>query len=502
MPDSLFRLGTGSERAPRFSHYWEFRRGLKKFLFLDQLQTPLGFLILSAVALAIAWAIGHNGWRMAAWLITGVVVVPALIGSVFHLRFGMWVLTALAFVVPQVHRWAPSLPVSGLIDAAVAALLFGLFLKQIYLRDWRPAWSPITIMILIWAVYCLLQLINPLLPTLLAWLASVRSVGGWPWVFFPALFALSSIRQLSFLINAWLALLVAAALHGIWQAVVGLSGGEWSWIMSDYDRFETFYLEGGFRVFSFLEDPAVFGVLMAGGAMLSLGLMFGRWIRWPRRLLLGASALVMIIAMVFSGTRTAFVALPGAYVLVMLLTLRRSALFGGVGLLLVGLLVFLWPGDNVYLERVRTAFQPQEAVSLQVRLENQEYIQPFVREHPLGAGLGSTGEIGQRYAPYTLLSQFPPKSGYVRTAVEMGWVGLGLYLLLLFTLLAVGVRGHFRLRDPRLRTYSLALLGMSFVFVLANYPQEVLTALPIGILFFMAGGFLLRMRAWDPTARK
>ena len=499
MTDSLFQLGAGPEQYRR-SPYRAFRDGVKNHFFHERLNTPLGYLLMALVALAIAWGIGHHGWRTAIWLLTVVMVAPALIGATFHLRFGLWVLTGLAFLVPQVHRWAPSLPVTVLIDIAIGALLFGLFLRQIRLRNWEPVRSPVTFMILFWSGYCLFQLINPHLPAALAWLTAVRSVGGWMWVFFPALFALRGIRDLSLLVNAWLALMVAAALYGLWQAGAGLSSGEWDWIMTDYDRFEGFYLDEGFRMFSFLDDPATFGVLMAGGAMLSLGLMFGRWIRWPRRLLLGLSALLMVAAMVFSGTRTAFVALPGAYLLLMLLTLRRGVWLGALGFILAGAFLYFWPGEQAHIERIRSAFLPRTATSLQVRLENQAYIQPYVQENPIGAGLGSTGTVGQRYAPYTLLSQFPPDSGYVRIAVEMGWVGLALYLALLFTILAVGVRSYFRLRDPRLRTYSLALLGMSFVFLLANYPQEVLTSLPAGILFFLAAGFLVQMRHWDQPA--
>ncbi|MCP6423416.1 hypothetical protein NL463_29335, partial [Klebsiella pneumoniae] len=63
---------------------------------------------------------------------------------------------------------------------------------------------------------------------------------------------------------------------------------------------------------------------------------------------------------------------------------------------------------------------------------NQKRIQPYILSHPIGGGLGATGVWGVRFAPYSFLANFPPDSGYVRVAVELGWIGLGIFCTLMF----------------------------------------------------------------------
>ena len=134
---------------------------------------------------------------------------------------------------------------------------------------------------------------------------------------------------------------------------------------------------------------------------------------------------------------------------------------------------------------------------MQLRLENQAFIQPFIQSHPLGGGLGSTGIWGQRFSPNTLLANFPPDSGYVRTAVEQGWLGLLLYCTFLFVCLVVGIRNYMRTENPLIRNYYQAFLVVLFALVLTNYPQEAIILLPNSVVFYLSLAALVKLKEFD-----
>jgi cell division protein FtsW (lipid II flippase) len=144
------------------------------------------------------------------------------------------------------------------------------------------------------------------------------------------------------------------------------------------------------------------------------------------------------------------------------------------------------PTSNPNIVRLQTAFNPTEDASYQVRMKNQAFIRPFILTHPLGGGLGSVGEWGKQFSPWSPLANFPPDSGFVRIAVESGWVGLLIYCTLLFIVFYDGIKNYLLLKDPKLKVVSLAMLVVLFSLTLANYPQEAIGQYPINLLFFLA----------------
>jgi O-antigen ligase len=120
-----------------------------------------------------------------------------------------------------------------------------------------------------------------------------------------------------------------------------------------------------------------------------------------------------------------------------------------------------------------------------VRATNQKMIQPFIQSHPIGGGLGSTGVWGAKFAPWSFLAKFPPDSGYVRVAVELGWVGLLLFCTLMFVILKTGIENYYKIRDPELKSYCLAMVLIVFALNIGNYPQEALVQYPINVYFYL-----------------
>jgi O-antigen ligase len=160
------------------------------------------------------------------------------------------------------------------------------------------------------------------------------------------------------------------------------------------------------------------------------------------------------------------------------------------------------PTSNPTIKRFQSAFNPGADASFNVRAENQKRIKPYILSHPIGGGLGSVGIWGRRFAPNSMLAKFPPDSGYVRVAVEMGWIGLLLFCTLMFVILYTGINHYFLIKNPELKTYCLAMVLAIFIYNIGNYPQQALVQYPSNILFYLASALLNVTLRLDIAERK
>ena len=152
---------------------------------------------------------------------------------------------------------------------------------------------------------------------------------------------------------------------------------------------------------------------------------------------------------------------------------------------LFALAIFM-PTSSPTLYRFQTAFRPSEDASFNVRKINQKRIQPFIQSHPLGGGLGATGTWGQRFSPNSFLANFPPDSGYVRVAVENGWIGLFVLCTLIFVILREGINNYYSIKDPALKAICLSMILVIFAYHIGNYPQEAIVQFPSNTLYYLS----------------
>jgi hypothetical protein len=500
MASFLFYLGQASVE-PGNSQRLPLRTRLKQEFVLQKMNTPLGYAILIGLAMAAATVIGRGGWEPAVLMLFVVMVLPVLLIAVFHVRFGLYLILATSFFVVGMKRLSPDLPFALLLDLLVTCMIFGIFLQQIHRRDWSFIRSPLTIGVLIWLAYNLFQLVNPWLPSLQAWAYTVRSSAGYMLLYFAGLYGLQRWRQVRSLVNFWLVLATLGALYGLFQESFGLRQYEQTWVFSRLAYVQQLSLGGGLRKFSFFADPATFGMVMGISSILSLGLLFERHQSSVRRLLLLLGTGLMLTAMFFSGTRTAFLIVPAGYGLLMLLTLRRDVWLIGLGGAALWVGFIFAPFSHPSLQRLQESFQPATAMTFQSRLENQDFAQPFIQRHTIGIGLGSTGERGQIFSPHTLLSQFPSESGYVMVGIETGWFGLLLFMGLMFLCLATGVRNYFRTQGADRSLYVAIFTGIILALVIANYPQKALVQPPTNFMFFLAMAIVVKVQQLSPRPK-
>jgi hypothetical protein len=437
-------------------------------------------------------------------IIIGIIAIGAIMGislvvaCITNLRFGLVAVIVAAFLVNGIKRiiWMyPEIPVGTVVDLLAAVIFLVVLLKNRSEGKYKIMTNFFSVMIIMFFLYNVLQVINPNIISRSAWLVTIRGQFTAILTYFIAVNVIDSLKTATFFIKLFLFLALAMALYGLYQEFFGWLPFEAQWLASDFKTAQRYFTFGRWRRFSFMPDPMSFGVLMAFTGTMCLVLFFGPFTR-KRKIQLGLLTAIMFWAMLYTGTRTAYVLIPAGFVFFALITLKREILIAvGAGLLGLVALIIL-PTNNPTIFILKTSFMGSKDPSYMVRVRNQALIKPIIRSNPFGAGLGTTGIIGSRFSPNSFLAKFPPDSELVRIAIEQGWIGLAIYLLMLFAALKLGIDGYFICKDPRIKIYYVALLSALFMVIVANYPQEVMQ-ITIQVFFGTTAALFTRMKDFD-----
>lgn len=465
---------------------------------LSKLNTPFGYITGALLAVGIAFLVATFGMKAGAGVLIVMIGLPFLLACLGNLKLGVAFIIIISFFLLGIKKYLPvELPLGILVDLLIFLMLFGLFIRKVRTREKMNTLSNIVSLgVIVWIGYSLICVFNPIAASRLAWFYTVRGMAGLTCVYFIALYVFSDVKYIMWITKLLVFLSLLAALYAFKQEYIGLSDAELRWLHADEARYKLIFQWGRIRKFSFLSDPTTFGILMAYMGVFTFILSVGPF-KMGQKIILLISSILMFIAMVFSGTRTGFVLVPIGIVFWTMLTLQRTMVIATVCFLLLGTVVIMIPTSNADLYRIQSAFKPKKDASLQLRLDNQAFIQPFIQKNPMGGGLGSTGVWGKRFSPNSPLSNFPPDSGYVRTAVEQGWIGILLYCTLLGIILTVGIRKYVYTQNPKFRSLYVAFLTLLFLLVVANYPQEAIILLPNSIIFYITMAILVRLNDFD-----
>ncbi|MDB5285718.1 MAG: O-antigen ligase protein [Mucilaginibacter sp.] len=471
------------------------QNGLKGFLsrkvVFSNLTTFNLILLLLPVAIFIGAVVAKGGVIAAGALMVLFVGIPVVLGIVAYPRFGIAVYVIAAFFINYAAKVVPEgVPLGILMDAITYLLVFGFFLKKKYDYSWSYFQNPISYLILIWLAYNLFEAINPASPSILAWLYTVRTIGFLLLVFFVFVYHIRSVEYIRFLMKLWLFLALLAAISGFQQENFGLLSFEKKWYYSNPEVLSFLFIEGHLRKVGIFPDPTTYSYNLVVAAVMCIVFTF-QDISIIKKILLWLAVPFFLLTMLYSGSRAAYVLLPAAMALLAILKFNKKILFfvAAAGLLLGFIIVA--PTSNPLIKRFQSAFNPAKDASYNVRIENQKRIKPYILSHPIGGGLGSVGLWGRKFAPNSMLAKFPPDSGYVRVAVEMGWIGLFLFCTLMFVILKTGINNYYLIKNPELKNYCLAMALVIFVFNVGNSPQQALVQYPSNILFYLASALLI-----------
>lgn len=449
----------------------------------------LAFLLFSLAAVIASLAIAFNGIIGGVLFTATIIGLPFIYAIVAYPNFGIAFLLVLAYLLMFILKYVKDVPLGTAIDGLEALFILSFFIRIKKEKNWDLVKGPVSILILIWVGYNLLEVINPSASSTLAWLYTVRSGGILMFLYFSFVYNIRTVSFIRLIFKIWIALSVFAALYAMKQEFIGFSAVEEEYLYSDPIVAALLFINGVWRKFSIFSDPVTFSYNMAASSLLCIALITGPLAVW-KKVVLACLAALFLYTMIFSGTRGAYVLVPISLLLLTILKFTKPIMIAMItGAMILLFLIFV-PTSNSSLYRFQSAFRPSNDASYNLRKENQKKIRPYILSHPLGGGLGSTGIWGVKFAPNSYLASFPPDSGYVRVAVEMGWIGLFLFCLLMFTILHTGINNFYLIKDPELKSYCLAMILIVFALNIGNFPQEALVQFPTNIYFYLVAALI------------
>ena len=412
--------------------------------------------------------------------------VPVAIASISSLRLGFYALLVYSSMYSMIFIVTKGVVPAGVIcEVLLLITLVGLLVRHFMVEklDWSSLWNPVFIILVIDYCYFVFQAFNPNAQGFNAWFVAFRFAT----YKFLALFLAFAYFQTKENVNTFLKIVLAfsvlAGVYAIKQEWFGLFSFEESWLHADEKRYKTFVLFGKIRKWSLLTGPTEFGLLMAWACTMALSLVINPVLSAWKRILLAISMPAMALGMLYSGTRTAFAMLPLGLAFYFLLTMNKlKTIIIGLVVVCFFLVIYFGPFYSGPIMRFRTTFKGSDDPSMNVRNVNRQRIQPYIYSHPIGGGPTTTGAPGLQYAPGHPLAGFPPDSGYLKEALERGWVGLLIVMSLHFTTLYVGIRNYFRCTDPLIKSIYAGLISGFFALCVANYAQFAWSAKPMDLI--------------------
>jgi putative inorganic carbon (hco3(-)) transporter len=445
---------------------------------------PAGYILLAFLALACSAAISYWGLN-AAFVVLGLLAgIPVVLGVIAYPKFGILVLLISAYLIMWLNRLLLNYPMGTVIDALEMLLVIGFIIKHKYDKQWEFAGSNISVFILIWIAYNFLEVANPAAESKMAWLYTIRTVAMVTFTYYLFVYHIKTVAFIRLILKTWIFLSVIAALYGIFQAYNGYLPFEEKWMAANPHTLGLYFIAGSWRRYSIFADPVAAAYNMVISTLLCVVLLFVVKSVF-KKLVLVALIGLFLTATLYAGIRGAFILVPAGLAMLFLLKLNKTTFVVGAVVALLFAVLIRIPTSNPQIRRFQSAFWPSHDASFNVRKTNQKRIQPYIQSHPLGGGLGATGTWGQRFSPGSYLASFPPDSGFVRVAVETGWIGLLLLCALLFVILRKGINNYFLIQNKELKHYCLAMVVIVFALAIGNYPQEALVQFPINIYFYL-----------------
>jgi len=456
-------------------------------------------LLATVLSIVSAILISTKGLEYGALLVLICLAIPIAYLTISNISSGIIFTFILSFILAFVNRVLNlyQYPLGTVYDAMIFLMLIGLFLRK---NQDQSLVNPFTtknvigILLVIWGVLNLFQVLNPAAPSLFGWVMAVKS-NLYPVIYFFLFYmAITSLKFAERVIGIWFGLVFIAALYSFKQRYIGLASYE-NFVYTNELKSSLYITWGKLRVFSFLNDPMSYAMVLLYSSILAFSFFFTK-LSSLYKFLLAIFFAISLLSLLLTGTRTAYFLLPIGMLVFGLIMLNWKILATVFFGLIVGTVVVL-SSSNPQLHIFKTAFRGSEDPSMNVRLKNQQFIRPYILQKPFGWGLASTGGFGRKFNGGSAIGNFPPDSEYVRIAIENGWIGLFAWLFIQFMIFRKALIEYFKTRNPQIKIYYAAFLSLFYIIIIAQYPQEALRVPPTGIIFAFVLAMLARLKDFD-----
>jgi O-Antigen ligase len=458
-------------------------------------KNTLTFVVMLVASLALSYLIAQGGFVALVGLIALMVGSFLLYRVALHPGYGIVLTLHIAFSINGLGRYA-DFPFGLLTDfMLVITLIITLF--HVKRKDLSLLNNGLMAFVVIWFLYTVMQLLNPEPHYFEAWFYAVRAASLYLIISVVLVFLVfNTEKDLDVFFRIWLTGSLLGALYGIKQLYFGLNSAEQYWLATKGAN--THMIFGQLRVFSFYSDAGQYGAIMAYTALVGT-ILAVKVATVGRKIFFIITAVLCFYGMIISGTRGAlFIPLVG-FTTYFILSKNTRVLITGFIILgsVFSVLKFTYIGEGNYdIRRMRSAVNPSEDVSFQVRLKNQEKLGTYLADKPFGGGIGTIGYWGQKFSPGTVLAETPPDSWYVLLWGETGVVGLILYFSMLLYILIRSFWKIFHMEDSMLKQKLMAIYSGVTGIIVASYGNPILGQMPCSIHFYLCIVFLYLGPGW------
>ncbi|ACU61162.1 O-antigen ligase family protein [Chitinophaga pinensis] len=437
------------------------------------------FILLWVIAVPAIAYISSMDAKFSIALFGAIIGLGFAVVSAINFRLGYYFYIVVSFIIHVPERMAKTtMPVGVVMDLFLLLVLAGAIFDKKNKEKSNVEFfkDPLLLVLYVYTAYMLIQCFNPNMFSIQGWFIFIRVYIRNFIFLFITLKVLNGWNDIYKFFKFWLALTTAAALYGCLQQAVGLLPFERAYIAMNPDKFKTVMIQGRARIFSFMADPAAFGVLMACSTIICIVLLTAKQavIGIPKKLILIFMIIVHLLALGYSGTRTAYVMLPVGLLLFFLVNLHNRNTLIAAALFTFGMLALLFGPfySNPTIIRFRTAFMGSQDESLNLRDVNRHGIQPYMYSHPIGGGVMTVGNDGVTYNPGHRLAGLQPDSGYLRAVLELGWIGLIIVCLYTYMGVHYAVKNYFREEHELNKLLLIGIAAVLYAILVAQYAQE------------------------------
>ena len=344
--------------------------------------------------------------------------------------------------------------------------------------------------LLIWCVFCLLELFNDtcgLGININAWYTGARLMAlQLIWIFLVFTLYIGSPENLRRYLIVWAALCLFSVFWVWKQETYGFTTAEQVFLNGRGHK--THVLNAGtlIRYFSTFSDAANYGCHAAAAAVAFI--IFGITSKLKRdRLFFLITGGLVIWGMFQSGTRTAIFCLGAGLAVYIFLSksIKIAVPFSIFLVISVLLLAFTTIGNgNQQIRRMRSAFDKKDK-SASVRDVNKEAIAKYLTDAPWGIGIGMYSDNIPAWNKFKRVSSIPPDSEYVFIWVRTGKIGITVFVICMLIMLGgASWTVLFRINSPSLRGIGAGFCCAFVAIHLGAYANQVLYQYPNGLTFF------------------
>ena len=433
----------------------------------------------------------------------GILVLGIIIGlfivflSLYNYISGIYIVTGLGFVIFTLSRLIyQDVPWGTTLEMLIFTTTIGMLVAQ-KLKNNIFGFHfnhPFIIIFTLYIVYILLTIANPTMNSKVGWVNEFKRDLALFCFFFLIYLGLNNLKQQYQFSRFLIALCIVSGLYGCYQEFFGYAEFEMNYINSSEQRRKLLFMISGVkRKFSLFSDPASYGITMAATANILLIVIGHLKFSWKTFIYI-ILMILCLMGLAFSGTRTAYLAFAAGAAFYLIITINKltTRILGMILFLGLGFIMLVPIYSNPTLNRIRSIFYLDSEASLNVRDVNRKSIQPYLHSHPFGGGPGTTSGSGMKYNPNHVLAGFETDGGYLKTATELGWIALILFLLQYFFLIKEGLEIYFSTKKKEIKILILGCLVCVFTFIISQYAQVAVGQLPDSFLFFGSAAIIMK----------